>query len=133
MPQPAKVVARYLDNRVVKGYTMNFDPNRPLFTLQRVDTTEGAAPEPIQVHELKAVFFVKDFEGRPEYNEIKEFEGAATGRKLSVRFTDNEVLVGTSLNYDPARPGFFLFPADRSSNNDKVFVVAASVAEIKKL
>ena len=131
--RPARVVARYGDGRVVKGFTRNFDPNRPSFTLDVLDAPPGDEPMVVRVRDLKAVFFVKDFAGNPDYNERKQFAAAFTGRRLAVTFADGEVLVGTSFSYDPSRDGFFLFPADPTSNNDKVFVVAASVTEVRKL
>jgi small nuclear ribonucleoprotein (snRNP)-like protein len=132
MPQPAKVVARFVDGRVLKGHTMNFDPSRPTFQLGLLDDSPGAEPTLVQVAGLKAVFFVKDFAGVPEYSEKKEFNTVSTGRRLRVRFHDGEELVGTSVTYDAKRQGFFLFPADRFSNNEKVFVVAAAVADITR-
>jgi hypothetical protein len=82
---------------------------------------------------LKAVFFVKDFDGNREHEESKEFLVPFTGRRRAVRFLDGEVLVGTSFSYDAARDGFFLFPADKFSNNEKVFVIAAAVADVERL
>ena len=63
--------------------------------------------------DLKAIFFVRDFTGDPQYNERKIFlEGEnSPGRKLEVTYIDDELLVGSTLGYDPSRKGFFLFPA----------------------
>jgi hypothetical protein len=41
--------------------------------------------------------------------------------------------VGTSLTYDATRPGFFLFPADPQSNNERVFVVRAATTKVVPL
>jgi hypothetical protein len=133
MPEPAKVVARFVDGRVLKGHTMNFDPNRPAFQLRLLEDAPGTEPALIRLSDLKAVFFVKDFAGVPEYSEKKEFNTISTGRRLAVRFHDDEVLLGTSVTYDAKRQGFFLFPADRFSNNEKVFVVAAAVADVSRV
>jgi Family of unknown function (DUF6982) len=129
--EPAKVVARFADQRVVKGYTFNFDPNKPMFTLKTLGSRPDEDPTPIQLSDLKAVFFVRDFVGNPEYNDRKEFVDPARGRKLAVTFKDGEVMVGTSFGYDPARSGFFLFPADSASNNEKAFILRAAVADVR--
>lgn len=129
----AKIIARFIDGRVLKGHTRNFDPERAIFTLHLIGAPQDAEPMPIRLTDLKAVFFVKDFDGEPRYSERKAFITPAPGRRLSVRFNDGEVLVGTSLTYNPLKTGFFLFPADRFSNNDKAFIVAASIAEVTKL
>jgi hypothetical protein len=131
--QPAKVVARFRDGRVVKGHTQSFDPNRPDFRLQVLGTEDGAPSEAVAMADLKAVFFVRDFEGNREYNEAKGFDKRPAGRIVEVTFFDGERLVGTSLTYDATRPGFFLFPADPHSNNERVFVVRAATTKVVPL
>jgi hypothetical protein len=121
-----KVVARYADGRIVKGMTADFFPNKDVF---HVMTPDGA-PIEIWKKELKALFFVKDLEGDPSYNERKEFDGAPIGRAIKVTFTDGEVLVGTTTGYQPGRPGFFLEPADPNSNNERCYIVAAATREV---
>ena len=69
-----KVVARYIDGRVVKGTTVDFLPTRPSFHL--IPIGQGGNPISvleIKVSDLKAVFFVKDFNGDPAYDELKSF------------------------------------------------------------
>ena len=131
-PSQARVVARYADGRVVKGFSERFDPTVDVFLLTRRDAAPGDVPVAVRLAELKALFFVEDFDGEPDYSERKEFLQPATGRRLRVRFKDGEELVGTSLTYDPTRKGFFLFPGDPFSNNNKVFVIAAFVDAVTR-
>jgi hypothetical protein len=86
----------------------------------------------VQVSEVKAIFFVKDFTGNREHKEAKEFAASksAGGRKIQVVRKDGETLVGTTQGYDPKRTGFFLIPADPSSNNDRSFVVKSATQKI---
>jgi hypothetical protein len=126
----AKVVARYRDGRVLKGFTRSFDPSRPSFRLQVLDAAEDAEPVEIAMTDLKAVFFVRDFAGNREYNEEKAFTRRPAGRIVEVAFFDGETLIGTSLTYDASRPGFFLFPADPRSNNERVYVVRSSTTRV---
>ncbi len=118
---------------MLKGFAQNFDPARDGFSLVPRDAAEAAEAEYVRLADLKAVFFVEEFEGEPQYSERKEFLKHNAGRRLTVTFADGEVLVGTSLTYHPSRAGFFLFPGDPFSNNDKVFVVAAAVVEVGKV
>jgi hypothetical protein len=127
---PAKVVARYRDGRVLKGYTQSFDPNKAEFRLQLLGTEATAPPETITIADLKAVFFVRDFEGNKEYNEAKAYEKRPAGRIVEVTFYDGERLVGTTMTYDATRPGFFIFPADPRSNNERVFVVRGATTQV---
>jgi len=130
-----KVVVHYADGNVVKGFTNNFLPNRPSFHLHSEASGLSGKSVEVRVKDLKAVFFVKDFDGDPSYNEQKTFtEGQRpAGRKVEVTFADGEVLVGATLGYDESRPGFFITTPDQKSNNLRVFVVTASMKGIRYL
>jgi formylmethanofuran dehydrogenase subunit D len=84
---------------------------------------------------LKGVYFVRDFEGNSQYNERKTFaeNERPSGRKVEVTFKDGEVMVGSTMGYDPQRQGFFFFPADPQSNTLRVFVVTAAVSNVRFL
>jgi hypothetical protein len=130
--EPIKVVARYINGKVIKGLTQDFFPNKDRFHLQPFGKSTSEASE-IFVKDLKAVFFVRDYAGDYQYDERKSYrEGEkASGRKMEVTFKDGEVMVGSTLGYDPSRPGFFLFPADPKSNNMRVFVVSTAVKKTR--
>ena len=132
--EPLKVVARYIDGRIIKGLSQDFFPNKDRFHVSPVNKPSGETVE-ILLKGLKAVFFVRDFAGDAQYNERKEYNQGdkPSGRKIEVTFKDGEVLVGTTLGYDPNRPGFFLFPADPKSNNIRVFAVTTAVKKVRYL
>ena len=127
-----KIVVRYQDGRMSKGYTSNFMPNKDIFHLLPLDAPAGSKPLDVYVNVLKAVFFVKDFNGDSQYQEKKTFGTAkpVVGKKIRVVFKDGEELVGTTQGYQPGRPGFFVFPADPGSNMDRVFVFSAATREV---
>jgi len=129
-----KVVVHYTNGEVIKGFTQDFFPNKNLFHLYPVTDPAAEAIE-VSMKELKAVFFVRDFVGNPEYNERKNYiEGENShGRRVEVIFMDEELLVGSTLGYDPSRQGFFLFPADPESNNLRVFTITSSVKNVRFL
>ena len=81
------------------------------------------------------LFFVRDLAGNPSHEERKEFdpERPAVGRKVRVEFKDGEVLVGTTQAYQPERPGFFLVPVDRESNNERLFIPRFSTRRVDLL
>ncbi len=126
------VVARYLDGRVLKGVTNDFSPNRPGFHVE-VDGTNEVVE--LRCRQLKALFFVKTFAGDPARQDVKGFvHGPAEtsqGRKIAVRFRDGEFMCGYTLSWSPDREGFFLFPADVDSNNQRIYVVSAAADEVK--
>jgi len=131
--EPVKVIARYVNGKVLKGYTLDFSPNKQIFRIS--PSIDEHSQESLKIHmlDLKAVFFVRDFAGNPLYNEQKHFpqDKQVLGQKIEVTFMDGEVLVGTTVGYAPQRLGFFLFPVDRKSNNLRVFVISAAVRKMR--
>jgi len=128
-----KFVARYLDGRVVKGHTLDFSMNKDAFHLASIEDTNTMVE--IRIEQLKAVFFVKDFMGNRDYDERSEFNGSCpvSCKKMEITFYDGEKLTGITEMYMPNRKGFFLFPSDKKSNTEKVFVVNKAVREVKIL
>jgi small nuclear ribonucleoprotein (snRNP)-like protein len=127
-----KVVVRFQNGNVMKGFTADFMPNKDVFHLTPSDAQPGSPLLKVNIKDCKALFFVKDFEGDLKYNEKKEFDPTRNlgGRKIKVVFKDNETLIGTTQGYQPDRPGFFVFPADPKSNNDRSFVVSAATKQV---
>jgi hypothetical protein len=125
-----QVVAHYTDGKMLKGTTQDFNPNRPSFHIKPAD---GGPAVEVRCGLLKAVFFVKSFEGNPKRQDLRGFIAAPAatnhGKKLAVRFKDGELMCGYTLSHRPDREGFFLFPADSEGNNIRVYVLVAQVAE----
>jgi len=129
-----KVVVGYSNGKVIKGFTEDFYPNKERFHLFPADNPSGGAIE-VSINDLKAIFVVRDFIGDPLYKERKKYiEGEKpSGRKVEVTFKDGEVLVGSTLGYDPERQGFFVFPADPKGNNIRAYVVSSPVVKVRYL
>ena len=125
-----QVVARCQDGRVLKGLTSDFLPSKDRFHLFPAGSPPGTAPVEVLISSLKAVFFVRDLRGSPGHRKTNAFDHTLPGRKIRVVFKDGEILAGTTNGYQPGRPGFFLFPADSTSNNERCFVVSAAAKEI---
>ena len=126
------VVARYLDGRVLKGVTRDFSPNRAMF---HVDPQDGAATIELRFRQLKALFFVATLEGDASRQDVRGFIHGPVetqqGKKVAVRFKDGEFICGYTLSWSPDREGFFMFPADAGSNNQRIYVITASTLEVK--
>jgi hypothetical protein len=129
-----KIIARYADGKMLKGTTENFWPDCTTFHVTPVDAERGAPTVPVSVGELKAVFMVRDFDGDPEYVDKKAFdERTPYGKRLVVTFKDGEELWGASVKYDRTGTGFFLFPADPDTNNERIFVINAAVDKVREM
>jgi len=125
-----KIVVRFLDRSILKGTVMEeITPNTEKFTLIELGTGKRFS---IDIENLKAIFFVRDFEGQVDVKKKQGFHTThAFGIKTVVKFQDGEVLYGFSVDYSPYTKGFFILPADAESNNIKTFVPNKSVFEIK--
>ncbi len=142
-----KVVAHLRDHTLIKGYTdalpvSNLDSlaqQEPPTLPQRIPVRSADSGKLVKVPmaSLKALFFVKSFEGRKDYNEIKFFEHHPhiNGLLVHLRFFDDESTEGvlrTSLHH-LVNPGFFLKLPDPESNNEIVYVVTAALLDFRVL
>jgi hypothetical protein len=126
-----RVVARFRNGQVARGYTNDFHPSKPHLHLTPEDRT--GEPLFVPLSQLKAVFFVREFAGDPTRVDNQEFPSAQHGRKIEVTFEDGEVLRGTTLAYRKDGGGFFVQPADAGSNNMRVFVSPGATLGVKLL
>jgi uncharacterized protein DUF6982 len=127
----SKAVVAFLDGRRLKGYIYNFSALKDRFRLffeQDVQQREGTD---VQMKDLKAIFFAKDFVGDREYQESQTLAPQNQGRKAEISFRDGEKLVGTTDAYNPQKIGFFIVPVDPRSNNLRVFVITKNARQIR--
>lgn len=126
-----RAVVAFLDGRRLKGYLFNFSAVKESFRLFS-DGPAGQQPgSDILMKDLKAIFFVKDFSGDPDYTESPGPDAPKHGRKVVVTFRDDEELSGATEAYNPQKLGFFMFPNDENGNNLRVFVVNRNVRQVK--
>ena len=128
-----RIVARHTDGKILKGFTQDFHPTRPQFSLWPSINATPKERIVVPIARLKAVFFVRDFNGNPQYQERKAFGAKGQGRRVEVTFSDGEIILGTTLNYRPDGQGFFVSPADPAANNTRVFVVATALRRVRFL
>jgi len=129
-----KVVVRRLDRGVFKGFVDSTSYLRP-GSIEMLDREGRAVHVPID--EIKAVFFVRDFEGNPQRSERKLFRSRPrlAGLWVHMTFKDGEVLEGLlPSNLAELQPqGFLMTPADLYSNNLKIFVPRTALSRIDVL
>ncbi|HEY9466153.1 MAG TPA: PilZ domain-containing protein [Vicinamibacterales bacterium] len=136
-PQPRasassqKVIARFLDGRLVRGYTADFHPSKPQLHLSAEPHSSDTLF--LQLSQLKALFFVRDFNGDQTRVDRHEFGSTSQGRKVVVTFHDGETLIGSTLGYRGEGEGFFVQPADPRSNNLRVFVAPGATQQVRFL
>ena len=128
-----KVVAHFLDGRVIKGESFDVTPGRPHCL---VHTPDGQSIW-VVLAELKGLFIVKDLAGKPDYKEDTSVHpGDPRGRGarwLEMKFLDGEVIVGASTNYSAQIPVFAVVPTDANSNNTRILVNRGAVGSLRVL
>lgn len=126
-----KAVVAFLDGRRLKGYVYNFCAQEDRFRLFPEQDTLQREGTDVQMKDLKAIFFARDFVGNSEYKECQTLTSQNGGQKAEVTFRDGEKLVGTTDAYNAQKIGFFLVPADARSNNLRVFVITKNATQIR--
>ncbi len=126
-----RAVVAFLDGRRLKGYLLNFSALKESFRLFSNENARQQSGSDIFLKDLKAIFFVKDFEGNPGRKDSPESGSSKHGRKVVVTFKDGETISGATEAYNPQKPGFFLFPLGDDGNNLRIFIVNRNVAKIQ--
>lgn len=136
-----RVAARFNNGKVLKGYVKDFTADSEMVFLDEVGS---GMHHIIPINELKALFFVRTFEGDREYRDKKAFGlSPSKGRKVFIKFKDKESLIGFidgeipwQKGFTLTKPdgvedtGFFLAPSDTDGNNIKVFVVGSAIERV---
>jgi hypothetical protein len=133
-------VVRLNDGSLLKGYLKDFSSEMETVVLREAETGKIHT---LRIEDLKAVFFVKSFEGDDDYKEKKSYGiRKPTGNRVFVKFKDGERLVGFVdgkvpwqkgfflSRKDSDGKGFFLLPVDKDTNNIKIFVISSSVDDV---
>ncbi len=142
-----KVVARLRNGKMIKGFVDTIPASdfeallrETTFSLPNeigLRTAESSETVTLPVDSLKALFFVKSFEGRKEYKEIKFFEKnpPIKGLWVRVKFFDSEYLEGVVRNSVQflVESGFFLKPPDLQSNNEILYIIKSSLVDFRVL
>jgi hypothetical protein len=129
-----RVVARFRDGRILKGVALDLDPAKPLFHLR---PPEGGKAHEIRLDDLKAIFFVRSFEGDPERDEMRTLDPgdvrARGSTTVSFTFEDGETIVGLAIRHPPIKAFHYIVPADPDSNNIRILINQAAVKSMDAL
>jgi hypothetical protein len=139
-----KVVAHAKDGRLFKGFLHNGVKDLPggtgvprpanLPEQLMIRAIDGKTYS-VSLAELKAVFFVKSFDGSKQYTETKFFNAhpVLEGIWARLHFNDNETIEGVVYNslHFLTNDGFFLKPPDPQSNNQMMYVLKSSLRDFR--
>jgi len=132
-----KAILRFVDGRMLKGLIKEFTLADNYVYIE----DESSETQKIKLNQLKAIFFVKDFQGNRTHREKKSFAATKpSGKRLFVRFKDGEQMTGflegtvpweTGFHLDLKKTsGFFLKPVDSDSNNLRIFIVTSALDDL---
>jgi hypothetical protein len=126
-----KIVVNMRDGVVHKGFTHDFSPKRETFHV--LPAEGGGVPVRVNVSDMKAMFWVKDYLGNREFVARRDFDPSrpAEGRQAILTFADGETMWGVVTEDDPAVAGFFFIPSDERDNNVKIFVIRKGLKELR--
>ncbi len=119
----SKVVVRLKDKTLLKGKISNFSPFNSFFQLELLN----GDPVLVSIDKIKAMFFVKSFEGDKQYKYKYEDNLFWVGNKITLKFHDGEKMVGYSQHFDFTPKGYFITPADVNGNNTYVFASKSAI------
>ncbi len=142
-----KVVLHFSNRKLVRGFLLDGNSEFPtrvdegppraslLPEILNIRSIEGEAIT-VNVSDCKAVFFVKEFDGR-DNADLRFFRDTNTfpGIWVRLRFMDGEVsegLVPNSLAF-VTDPAFYLKPADLHSNNVMIYVLKKALLSLEVL
>jgi uncharacterized protein DUF6982/PilZ domain-containing protein len=125
-----RVVARFRDGHVVRGYTADFHPSNPHLHLSAEPHSSDILFLPLS--QLDALFFVRDVAGDPLRDERQESFSTAQGRIVAT-FHDSETLVDPTLGYCGGHTGLFVHRADPHSNNLRIFSAPGPTQQVRFL
>jgi hypothetical protein len=119
-----KVVVRLKDKTLLKGKISNFSQSLDSF---EVELLNGNL-EIVDIDNIKAIFFVKSFEGNKKHQYKYKDELLWEGDKLSLTFADGEKVVGYTQHLDfISNRGLLITPADVNGNNKHIFVSKSAI------
>lgn len=117
------------NGEITKGYSADFSPEVSSFHL--IAMNDPLCKEEVRLESLKAVFFVKDFEGDFLHIDSHDFaETSASGKHIVVSFFDGELLFGISESVDRKKNGFYILPIDKESNIVRAFVINSFIESV---
>ena len=118
-----KIVVRFKDSTLLKGTVNVFSPFHKYFQLAMPDGDVVT----VDIDRIKAMFFVKSFEGNKKYSYTYKDALFWAGDKIMVKFNDGEKLIGYTDQLDCSPKGFFITPADLNGNNKYVFASKSAI------
>lgn len=137
MSESQKVILRFVDGKMLKGFIRDLKLSDEHLFIE----DESSHQLKVRLKELKAIFFVRRFEGDRTYHKKTTFSDTPPRfKRVFVKFNDGENIMGFIEGDLPWQRGFFsesmkekgfyIVPADEGSNNIKILVITSAVKDV---
>jgi len=126
-----KLVVSLKNGKRIKGTTIHIDPQEPGFYLTAIRTGRAPVRRWVSFEEVKSVYRVKDLEGHySQEDNVVEYTPQAN--EIRITYKDGEAVSGYVLgHYDPAKPRFWIIPAEKNTNNISILVERSAVQSVE--
>lgn len=127
-----RLVVRYANGDTLYGVSFALNLKDNGFHLDQTDSNGVSKGKSVQVEftELKAIFYVKSFDGKYDKNETFR-EWAPEGSEVVLEFLDGESIHGyTQHTYNPHDTRFYLIPKEPDTNNISILVESSALKSV---
>ncbi|RJP15672.1 MAG: VWA domain-containing protein [Candidatus Abyssobacteria bacterium SURF_5] len=115
-PMPLRqVVLHYLSGEVKQGWLLDWDITAEGFSFLLRERAAQPIKSYARFHELKAVTFVRDFDGDVSRN-LLSLKPPRTGHLAQIVFADDEELTGYVFEWKQPADKFYIFPKSKGEN-----------------
>ncbi len=126
-----KVVIHTRDHKIHRGFSKKEFIGK---NVKILDESGNESTFPLK--DLKAIFFVKEFNGDPAYDEVLflKKEKPRPWLWVHVEFEDGEMIEGKIRNSEEiinSSDGFFVWISDEYANSESVYIVKNSIHKFK--
>lgn len=126
-----KLEVRFRDGKIVKGTTYKLDTQSLGFYLVPLEPTDEAERMNIYFSDIKAIYFVRDFEGKLDPSEA-DGQYVAEGQDVRVALPDGEIIEGRALHrFDPTCERFFMVPKEGDTNIISILIEMSALKGIE--
>ncbi len=126
-----KLEVRFRDGKIVKGTTYKLDTQSLGFYLVPVEPTEEEERMNIYFSDIKAIYFVRDFEGKSAPAEAGN-QYSVEGQDVRVAFPGGEIIEGRTLHrFDPTCERFFMVPKEGDTNIISILIEMSALKGIE--
>jgi hypothetical protein len=126
-----KMIVRFRNNRDLKGTTYKLDINSQGFYLVPLEPLKGQERLFVYFSDVKAINFVRDFEGRFRPDEVASAQ-ATEGQEMRVAFQDGEIIEGRTLHhFDPSCQRFYMVPKEDTGNIISILIERSALKGIE--